>query len=367
MTNILDLPIPPKPDYFGPDGAPPGVELMLDAYEVLDDGTRWLDSRPFIAPTVGVVHTNAASREGSLQSSLNWGRRAKNNTKPHYNLNHPKPTKTLATNRRGIANSTGLTQEVLHMVKDSSYWSYAIETADMGSIAAGAAGHRWPYDCGPFLEDSVYGEIEVPHAEIVARIFAYESVWSNHALTVPQKFQRGMSGIVTHTDPFPYPYFTTVRGKTCPGTTKIGVFYSQIVPRAQRIRHAWTSQPTPPQKEYDVYVPITNWRFDTRAFAEKRKLKAKEVVRIPRPPNVPAGAVAVHANLTYVNGYTSGHITAWSGNGPMPQSSVLNYGVWGTTGCNAVNIELADDGSFKLYTHASTHLIVDVLGYYKQA
>ncbi|MCA9368024.1 hypothetical protein KC887_07255, partial [Candidatus Kaiserbacteria bacterium] len=208
MIDIRTLPIPPRPSYFGPDGAPPGITLMLDAYKRLDDGTLWLDSRPFIVPTVGVVHTNAAKGEGTTQSSLNWGRAAPNNTKPHYNLNFPTPVKTLATNRRGIANSTSLAIETLYMVRDSSYWTYAIESADMGETRARAAGYNWPIDCGPFLETSIYGHIPIPHAELVARIFAYESIVWNHALVVPAKFGRGMQGVVTHTNPFGPKHFT---------------------------------------------------------------------------------------------------------------------------------------------------------------
>lgn len=365
MIDITTLPIPPKPDYFGPDGAPPGIALMLDAYERLHDGTLWLKDRPFIVPTVGVVHTNAANGEGTLQSSLNWGRSAKNNTKPHYNLNFPTPTKTLATNRRGIANSTSLAIEVLHGVRDSSYWSYAIETADMGAIRARAAGYNWPYDCGPFLEHSAYGHIPIPHSELVARIFAYESIVHKHALVVPERFGRGMEGVVTHTDPFGPKHFTTVSGKTCPGETKIETFYSQIVPRAQAIRAAWTADPIPP-KEYDVYVPTKPWRLDTRVFQGGQKLKARETVTIPRPPTVPVGAVAAHVNLTYAQAYSAGHITAWP-TGPMPNVSQLNYGLVPLSGCNAFNVELAADGSFKIYSHSSTHLIIDVLGYYQEA
>lgn len=362
--TLLDLPIPDRPIRFHPEEAPPGVAVDVNAFETLHDGYRWLASRTRISPTVGVVHTNAASREGTLQSALNWGRSSRNNTKPHYCVNYPVPTKTLSTDLRGIANSTGLSVETKHLVRDSSFWSYAIESSDKGSIAAGLAGHHWPEDCGPFLEDSVYGRIDIPHKEIIARIFAYEAITHGHKLTVPSEFKKGMSGIVTHTHPFPYPHFTTVRGKTCPGNTKIWTFHTEIVPRAQQIMDAWTHIPGPP-KENDVYVPLTTpWRFDTRRG--HGKLGKKRTLTIPEVPGVPNDAVAVHANFTYVQAIGAGFVTVW-GQGPKPDASVLNYGQVPFAGCNAVNVATADDGSFKIYTHNSIHLVVDVYGYYKSA
>jgi hypothetical protein len=362
--TLLDLPIPDRPIRFHPEEAPPGVALQLDAFDRLNDGYRWKAFRPRILPTVGVVHTNAASREATVQSQINWGRSSRNNTKPHYCVNYPVPTKTLPTDLRGIGNSTGSAVELQHGVRDSSYWSYVIETADKGSIAARLAGYNWPIDCGPFLEDSVYGRIDVPHAEIVARIFAFEAITHGHALTIPKEFKRGMSGIVTHTHPFPYPHFTIVRGKTCPGNTKIWTFHTEIVDRAQQIMADWTKVPEPP-KENDVYVPLTTpWRFDTRNG--HGKLGKKQTITIPGVPGVPPDAVAVHANFTYVQAVGAGHVTVW-GPGPKPNATILNYGLVPFAGCNAVNVSTMDDGSFKIYTLNSIHLIVDVFGYYKSA
>ena len=240
MTAIIDLPIPLTPTYFGPDGAPPGVELQLDAYQTLDDGYWWLASRPLIQPHVIVVHTNAASREGTVDAAINWGKSSRNRTKPHYCVNWPWPTKTLATNKRGIANSTTSTVEAEYGVLDSSFWSIAIETADTGTLD--------DPDISDFLTESTFGTIGTPHAEIVARIIAYESIVWDFPIKMPAEFYD--PGVVSHTDPFGYGFFTTVLGKTCPGDKKKATVRNQIIPRAAKIKAAWLGQEEPSMTPY---------------------------------------------------------------------------------------------------------------------
>lgn len=239
----IDAPIPPRPDYFGPDGAPPGVELRLDVFGA------WVDQRPTITPRVAVVHTNGASVEASVQSSINYGNAGTNNTKPHYHVGD-RPAKVLRSDLRSIANSTGSTIEDLYGERDASFWTLAIETADMGGTYAVRQGINWPTDCGPFLERP--GD-QPDDAEIVARILAYESLipGQEFPLDVPDAWNG--EGVVAHTEPWPYPHFTTVRGKTCPGTTKKAQLFDEILPRARRIAAAWTT-PEPPQEEPVRYI-----------------------------------------------------------------------------------------------------------------
>lgn len=229
----LDDPIPPRPDYFGPDGAPPGVELRLDVFGA------WVGTRPKIKPRVAVVHTNGASVEASVQSSINFGNAGTNNTKPHYHVGD-RPAKVLRTDLRSIANSTGSDIEAQYGERDASFWTISMETADMGGNAATKAGIRWPTDCGPFLDRP--GD-QPDDAEIVARILAYESIVWGFPLEIPAVWNG--AGVVTHTEPWPYPHFTTVRGKTCPGTTKKRQTFTEILPRARRIAAAWTGTTTP--------------------------------------------------------------------------------------------------------------------------
>lgn len=243
--RLLNRPVRPKPAYFGPDGAPPGVALRLDVYTTLNDGTKWLASRPTIRPNTIVGHTNGASVEATVQSSINYGLAGTNNTKPHYCLGD-KPAKTLRSDLRGIANSTGATIEAQFGVQDSSFWSIAVETADIGSLDAAATGVNWPHDCGPFLYDN---------ADDFAHIIAYESIVHGFPIRFPPSFPAG--GVVPHTSPeYPYPYFTTVPGKTCPGETKRRAILDEIIPRAAQIRAAWTATTEPTDPEDDAMLVI---------------------------------------------------------------------------------------------------------------
>lgn len=232
----LDDPIPPRPDRFTPDGAPPGVELRLDVFG------PWVATRPVITPRVAVVHTNGAAVEASVQSSINFGNAGTNNTKPHYHVGD-RPAKVLRTDLRSIANSTGASVEAEYGERDASFWTISIETADMGGTAAVRQGIAWPTDCGPFLRRN--GQPD--DAEIVARILAYESIVWGFPLHVPDEWNG--QGVVTHTEPWPFPYFTTVRGKTCPGTTKKRQTFDEILPRARRIAAAWTDTTPPPEDD----------------------------------------------------------------------------------------------------------------------
>ena len=217
MANLTDRPVPARPSRFAADGVPDGPRFQARTNAF---GT-WAASRPKIKPRTGVVHTNAASQMSSVAGQINWGNAAANNTKPHWVVADGVAVKTLATDRRGIANSTGSSVEDQYGERDSAYWSYAIETRDTG------------YKNDPGISDFVDDD-----AELVATILAYEAVTHGHPIVIPDRWNA--PGVVTHTWPFPYPYFTTVRGKTCPGEKKKRTFREQIVPRAAQIVAAWT-------------------------------------------------------------------------------------------------------------------------------
>jgi hypothetical protein len=233
---VLDVAIPPRPATFTPAGAPPGVDVRLDVFG------PWPSTRPTIRPRVTIVHTNGASVEATVQSSINYGNAAPSNTKPHYHVGD-RPAKVLATNRWAIANATGDDLQAATGEVDCALWSIAIETADMGSRAATAAGIAWPDDCGPFLARP---GAQPDDDEIVARILAYESIVWDIPLQAPAVWNG--TGVAAHTVPFPFPHYTIARGKTCPGRTKSRQLFDEILARAQTIRAAWlgATQPLPP-------------------------------------------------------------------------------------------------------------------------
>lgn len=208
--------IPPKPAAFTPEGVPVGVEINLASY--------W-STRALITPRIQLCHTNAASREGSIESSKNWLESAPGvHTLPHYQVDRDgRACKFLPTNRKGIANQTVAAYRGTHgTVQD---WSLAYETADTGMIA-----------------DPTVSDYTDPQAETLAQILAYESIVHGIPLELPTEWYG--SGTASHTDPFGYPYWTNAQGKTCPGAKKKARLRSTILPRAREIRDGWTTAPS---------------------------------------------------------------------------------------------------------------------------
>ena len=273
--SLLDNPTPHRPRTFLPGDVPPGVSKDIYAY-----GAKWLSTRPRIRPRVIVVHTNGGAGEGSYRGAINWSNGGPNRTHAHYNLNEPSPSKSLSTGLRSIANSTGRDIEAQYGLPDASFWSISIETADRGYANGGSV------DLGDFLHN---------HDELVARIIAYESIVWNIPIEIPKKF--GDPGVVTHTEPWPYPYFTTVTGKTCPGTTKKDrVLRGDILPRARQIRAAWLGLPQPPTEGEDEMPQYVNRRnSDTRKFGPVNSGIYKFAIS---PQFVPADAQMAVLNIT---------------------------------------------------------------------
>ena len=81
---------------------------------------------------------------------------------------------------------------------------------------------------------------------------------------------------------------------------------------------------------------------------------------------VPANASAAVLNVTVDDARGPGFITVFPCDSPQPLASSLNY-VLGSTVPNAVFTKVAADGTVCLYSNASTHLIVDVNGYFPVA
>lgn len=68
-------------------------------------------------------------------------------------------------------------------------------------------------------------------------------------------------------------------------------------------------------------------------------------------------------NLTVTLPAGAGFLTAW-GNGERPEESKLNW-VVGQTIANEVTVELNPSGNFFVFTPVNTHLLVDLVGFYK--
>lgn len=249
--------IPERPATFAPDKAPDFVELKLAAYKNASGGVWWAD-RPIIKPRLQLVHTNGASKEGTIESAINWGNKDPGaNTHPHYQVDRGRAAKLVPTNRKGIGNATAATAQGQY--GNVSNWSIVIETADEG----------WPTpgNNGGFIGNQI---------EMIAQILAYESIVHGIPLARPMEWHG--AGSATHTDPFGYPYWTIAVGKPCPGATKKKQFWADVLPRAIEIATAWTT----PEETVDYFImkplpapvwqtiaPFTAVRIDPYTWAKR--------------------------------------------------------------------------------------------------
>ncbi len=80
---------------------------------------------------------------------------------------------------------------------------------------------------------------------------------------------------------------------------------------------------------------------------------------------IPANAKAIVGNATVVNFISTGFhwITLYPSDAAQPNASNLNFSD-NQIVPNQFTVGLGPDGAFKIYSHASTHFIVDITGYY---
>jgi hypothetical protein len=83
---------------------------------------------------------------------------------------------------------------------------------------------------------------------------------------------------------------------------------------------------------------------------------------------IPAGASAVSANVTAVGPAAPGYLAIYRGDGVLPATSTINFGV-GKTRANNATVQLALDGTGGVKVHnestAGVDLVVDVNGYFQ--
>jgi hypothetical protein len=82
---------------------------------------------------------------------------------------------------------------------------------------------------------------------------------------------------------------------------------------------------------------------------------------------IPASAKAIVGNATVVNFISSGlhWITLYPFGASLPNASNLNFTA-NQVVPNAFVVGLSNEGKFNIYSHASTHFIVDVAGYFSE-
>lgn len=118
-----------------------------------------------------------------------------------------------------------------------------------------------------------------------------------------------------------------------------------------------------------TYVPVTPARLlDTRTDALSLGPRSRTDLRVTGVGGVPADAKAVSLNVTAAHSSAVSYIRAWPAGRPMPASSVLNTDDRRSASGAGVVVGVGGEGKVSLYNNAgSTHLVVDVTGYYTTA
>ena len=114
------------------------------------------------------------------------------------------------------------------------------------------------------------------------------------------------------------------------------------------------------------FVPITPDRFYDSRVAPNAIHAAGSTVTVALAGGglaVPAGASAISMNLTSDSSAAPGFLSAFPADGDFPLSSNLNF-VTGTTVANAALVKLAGAGTLNTFVNATTHVIIDVNGYF---
>jgi hypothetical protein len=126
-----------------------------------------------------------------------------------------------------------------------------------------------------------------------------------------------------------------------------------------------------PQPERVLFIPLdTPCRaLDTRVTGAPVPADVPTTIQIsgttPGPGGdcgVPDTAVGAALNFTITGAQGAGHLRVWP-SGPLPLASVVNF-VPGEDVANSVDIGLGAGGTVLVQSLATTHLVVDIYGYF---
>ncbi|MEP7368005.1 MAG: N-acetylmuramoyl-L-alanine amidase [Dermatophilaceae bacterium] len=114
------------------------------------------------------------------------------------------------------------------------------------------------------------------------------------------------------------------------------------------------------------FVPITPARvLDTRPQAQSIGPGSRMDVIVAGVAGIPKDAKSVTLNITAANASTVTNIRAWPAGSPMPDASVLNADSARSASAAGIILGVGGQQKVSLYNNAgSTHLVVDVTGYY---
>ncbi len=128
-----------------------------------------------------------------------------------------------------------------------------------------------------------------------------------------------------------------------------------------------SNDPNPTVADPGGFVALSPTRYVDTRYTKPLAANGTLDLQIAGLNGIPADATAVSMNVTVTQPKASGYIAAYPA-GSMPNSSTLNF-VAGQTVPNAAIVRIGAGGSITLRNSSigTSHLIVDVTGYYKAA
>ncbi|MGZ4724644.1 MAG: Ig-like domain-containing protein, partial [Ilumatobacteraceae bacterium] len=161
--------------------------------------------------------------------------------------------------------------------------------------------------------------------------------------------------------------FTASDGSAISNTATVAITVAEVA-----------SEPPTPVTPHTNYVALSPVRLLESRVGEASTIDGQFWQIGPRPAgsvteltvagrsDVPADATAVVLNVTVTEPTGPGFITVFPCGSPRPNTSNLDY-LTGSTVANTVIAKIGTDGKVCLYTPTTTHLIVDLNGYYPAA
>lgn len=129
--------------------------------------------------------------------------------------------------------------------------------------------------------------------------------------------------------------------------------------------------PIEPSRAYDSRLGVAGVPSGPMASGSHRRVVVAHgrnlaTGAIAAPDAIPAGAAAAAVNLTITDTFGAGFLTATSGGGLQPATSLINWDRPGTTIANGAPIPLAPDRSIELFAGGlgQAAVVIDVVGYF---
>lgn len=127
-----------------------------------------------------------------------------------------------------------------------------------------------------------------------------------------------------------------------------------------RSRVAELTQKVPSMLGFINRTNTAGGRYDSRVKPnEKLEAGVARTIKLPGA----AGMSMVKINLVTTQSEGPGFFSCWD-SGNRPESSCLNWDTAKTL-ANEVSVTLAADGSFRIWSPVATHVVIDLVGFYK--